>query len=179
MANIVSYFTKDKRTGNKLFDFFKNINRNYSWNIDRKNKIYYIYYKNKLIYYFYKGVILKFTNNIKIDTRSNSFSNYKFTKTHNSKFLYYYMNNEINDNTLDPFTINLAAIRYIFICKKYLQKYYFFLLDLFIRYKIYYTNYLRYIQIDKNEIQNKYTNTIILVPNKYERQYYSKLFLIF
>ena len=76
MANIVSYFTKDKRTGNKLFDFFKNINRNYSWNIDRKNKIYYIYYKNKLIYYFYKGVILKFTNNIKIDTRSNSFSNY-------------------------------------------------------------------------------------------------------
>ena len=89
------------------------------------------------------------------------------------------MNNEINDNTLDPFTINLAAIRYIFICKKYLQKYYFFLLDLFIRYKIYYKNYLRYIQIDKNEIQNKYTNTIILVPNKYERQYYSKLFLIF
>ena len=165
--NIVSYFIKDIKDTNERA-FYKQIN-----NIDCIR----ILYKDKIIYEYGRYYISNYLSNI--------------SKSFKLKFIY---NNRIRSNYTAGYKIlfykkdgvielqNPNCITFQFYTDKYLQKYYLdyinnakCLLTINIKYKNQYKYiYKRYRYNDKIRLIN-----MILIPNKYELQYYSKLFLIF
>ena len=170
--NILSYFIKDIKDA-KERAFYKQINNTERIRILYKNKI--IYEINSLYIINYLYDIIK---SIKLDyifSKKNS-SNY----TTGYKNLFYKKEGDIRLN--NP---NYIEIR--FYKDKYLQKYH-----------LEYINNAKYLLITNIKYYNQYkyiykpykyyykirltiiiTSPIILIPNKYELQYYSKLFQIF
>ena len=175
--NILSYFIKDIKDATELA-FYKQINH---------NTIIKIFYKDTLIYMFneycynYIINIIK-SRDYKFISKSNisyDYINYPF------KYLYYKNDAKIKDNT------SPNSILFNFKYNKYLNKTYFYytrnnktlLILLIIYYKKYkyIINYNRckyIINIDMYISINKFTSPQILIPNKYELDYYCKFFNI-
>jgi hypothetical protein len=170
--NILSYFIKDIKDATELA-FYKQKNH---------NTIIYILYKDRLIYkidnycYNYIHNIVK-SLSIKFIRKFNICHDYR----NNYKYLYYK-----NDNTIKDYNSNF--IRYFFTCKKYLNKKNLLYSSktksiLFVSI-IYYKKY-KYIR-NHNRVYNIqiinipiYTSSHILIPNKYELDYYCKFFNIY
>jgi hypothetical protein len=165
--NILSYFIKDIKDA-KERAFYIQIN-NIDWiRILYKDKIIYEYGRHYISNYLYnisKSVKLKFIYNNKI--RSNYTAGYK---------ILFYKKDAVIELQ------NPNCITFQFYTDKYLQKYCLdyinnakYLLVTNIKYyKQYKYIYKPYIYTDKIRLIN-----MILIPNKYELQYYFKLFLIF
>jgi hypothetical protein len=163
--NILSYFIKDIKDATEVA-FYKQINLNND-NNDIK-----IFYKDKIIYHIKDNYIHNYIHNIikygyyKYIKKTNIDSNY----ISNFKRLYY-KNNNPNCITFD-FTYKQYLIktklRY-FINTKYLLYVY-----------IIYSNCYKYIKkINDNTPMNKFFLSHILIPNKYELQYYCKFFNLY
>ena len=166
--NILSYFIKDIKDATELA-FYKQKNH---------NTIIYILYKNKLIYKI-DNYCYNYIHNI---IKSLSFKfirkfNICYDYIKNYKYLYYK-----NDNIIKDYNSNY--IKFYFTYKKYLKKTIFSiirnnktLLSVLFRY---YKKY-KYIRIYYlyTKISTKFTSPQILIPNKYELDYYCKLFNLY
>ena len=168
--NILSYFTKDIKDIRELV-FYKQIKYNNGIKIFYKDKLILIY--NIHYYYCYnyinnifKSPSLKYIYKSKISYYSKS----------NNKTLYYKNNDTFNIN-------NPNYINFYYLYNKYLNKIRFhYSIDgeeLLFTYIIYYKNY-KYIRTRNNKnIKLKFTSAQILIPNKYELDYYCKFFNIY
>jgi hypothetical protein len=166
--NILSYFTKDIKDIRELV-FYKQI----KYNIGIK-----IFYKDKLIYNINYYYCYNYINNI---LKSNSLkyiykSNISYYSKSNKKKLYYTKNDTLNIN-------NPNYIKFYYLYNKYLNKIRFhYSIDseeLLFTYIIYYKNY-KYIRTRNNkDIKLKFTSAQILIPNKYELDYYCKFFNLY
>jgi hypothetical protein len=166
--NILSYFIKDIKDATELA-FYKQV-------ID--NGMIRIFYKDKLIYSM-NEYSCNYINNIKknsfltyIDTYKNgSYSIYK------TKFLYYKKDNTIKLPSLNYIRINFIYNKYfnkrrVYYCMN--NKYLLFVSILYFKKYKYIMNYNMYI-----ERSIKFTSSRILIPNKYELDYYCKLFNLY
>jgi len=171
--NILSYFIKDIKDA-KEREFYKQINEQGFIKIVYKDKILYEI-KGKYFYNHINNVIK--TPSLKYILNYNIWSNYT-----NCKNLYYKKDAKIK-------FINSNYIRLHFTYNKYLQKFNFeyhidnkSLLDISI---IYFKKY-KYIKNRnsngnkfRHKLRHKFTSAMILIPNKYELQYYCKFFNIY
>jgi len=169
MNNILSYFIKDKLKSE--VKYYKQINVDYQ--IIRINN-------GDLILYSYNKCHKwgqNYITNVSM-MRGRLFSNSRIEKQYNSYYLFYKENNvllsikERNEFIYIGYK-NLKPYK-----KKIIYKLYFNNGRYYI-YKIKYYNKYLYKIIKKNiEHSIPYRCNIILIPNKYEMQYFSKLFLI-
>jgi hypothetical protein len=161
--NVLTYFIKDIKDA-KERAFYKQINN---------NKIIQILYKDELIY-VNNDFCYNYIHNIVKRNSSKYIATYKSCSMYNLKFLYYKKDNTTRSNTPN-------YIKFHFTYKKYLNKNRFCyvinnnqILCLVI---IYFKKY-KYIM---NYIYNiaKFTSPQILIPNKYELDYYCKFVNIY
>ena len=161
--NILSYFIKDIKDATELA-FYKQV-------ID--NGMIQIFYKDKLIYGMNEYSCNYINNIIKnsclkyIDTYKNgSYS------THKTKFLYYKKDNTIKLPSLNYIRVNFIYNKYFNKRRFYYcinNKYLLFVSILYSKKYKYIMNCNMYI-----EISIKFTSPRILIPNKYELDYYCK-----
>jgi hypothetical protein len=161
--NILSYFIKDIKDSIEL-GFYKQTNSS--------NLVIIIEYKSKNIFVITPAFIYKYNCNMsKSRLINNNRVNYKIANYENYKNLYY----KHDKNIKDP---NGNYISFLFICKKYLVKTDFkYIINTIIYFitKVKYLNGYKYISKQYRN-NDKYTNNIILIKNKYELYYYNKFF---
>ena len=163
--NILSYFIKDIKDAKELALYKQTYYNNYKT----------IWYKNEIIFkiniiHIYNYIFNIYKSSIIKCIRSN----YKISSYFNRKILYYK-----HDKTVKYGSSNY--IMFYFIYKKYLVKTHFSyvinnisLLNIEIKYS---NGYIYISNLYKRN--NKYTNNIILIMNKYELHYYNKFFNIY
>ena len=167
--NILSYFIKDIKDA-KEREFYTQVN--YINCIQ-------IFYKDKILYRI-EIFITNYINNIRKARYFNRKENYKICHSFcsNYKNLYYKNDNRILFDNLNSITFN-------FIYNKYLKKINFkyisdskYLLHIYI---IYFNGYKYIINYNINLMYriHKFNSQYILIPNKYELQYYCKFFNIY
>jgi hypothetical protein len=159
--NILSYFIKDIKDATELA-FYKQINHNNSIHIIYKDKKLYKISINNYSWNYIHDIIKH--SALKYIHKSNMSYNYK----NNIKTLYY----ESNNNSI-TFRFNIY--------NKYLKKKEF---NYQIKRKsllyVYISHYKEYKYIRMYAISaNKFTSLHILIPNKYELQYYCKFFNLY
>jgi hypothetical protein len=166
--NILSYFIKDIKDAKELALYKQTYYNNYKT----------IWYKNEIICKINTIHIYNYIFNIYKSSFINIKSNYKISSFSNSKNLYYK-----HDKTLRYGSLNY--IYYMFIYKKYLVKTKFryvsnvLLLDTILKYHNKYKYIFKYDNLILYKRNNKYTNNIILIMNKYELHYYNKFFNLY
>ena len=165
-TNILSYFIKDIKDPIKCAMYKQNNSENYIT----------IWYKHEIIFLIDEKNIFNYINNIyKSRITNNTKGNYKILSWINFKHLYYKRDSNIRFN-------NTNYITFIWVIyTKYLIKTAFYYISnnvLLFRNKVKYYNRYKYISeiSEINKRNNKYTNNIILIMNKYELHYYNKFF---
>ena len=164
-TNILSYFIKDIKDPIRCAMYEQN---NYEDYIT-------ICYKSEIIFIIDRTVIFNYINNIyKSRITNNAKINYKIWSRINYKNLYYK-----NDKNIRFFNTNY--ITYWVTYTKYLIKTEFNYISnnvLLFNIEVKYYNGYKYISeiSEISERNNKYTNNIILIMNKYELHYYNKFF---
>jgi hypothetical protein len=165
--NILSYFIKDIKDA-KERAFYKQVN--YNTHIK-------VFYKDLLLYERTRYWCCNFLHNYE--------KNYPLNLLFNLKIKYNLKNNEKNlfykeDVKIGYYNPNFITIYFYF--DKYLKKEHF---DFFnnnehlLTTKIkYYTQY-KYIYIYSKFLLSKFTSPIVLIPNKYELNYYCKFFNLY
>jgi hypothetical protein len=167
--NILSYFIKDIKDAKELA-FYRQINHN-NGNIQ-------ILYKDEILYeiqgnYFYNRI-----NNVVKWSALKYIWHYKiyYNVPYNCKLLYYKKDRQIK-------VVNLNYIRYHFTYNKYLKKLNFkYVINniplLYI--SIIYSKKYKYIR-NRNgtRFRCEFTSAMILIPNKYELQYYCNFFNLY
>ncbi len=166
--NILSYFIKDIKDAKELA-FYKQKNHNTIINILYKDKL--IYKIDNYCYNYITNIIKSLS--IKFINKSNICYNYWY----NCKYLYY------KKDTIIKYP-NPNSIKFYFNCNKYLNKTLFYIIrnnktllsvifNYYKKYK-YIRNYNFY-----TKISTKFTSPQILIPNKYELDYYCKFFNLY
>jgi hypothetical protein len=169
--NILSYFIKDIKSA-KERAFYTQIS---------DNGMIQIFYKDELIYTMKKNdYSCNYINNKMKYWRYKYIATYKiFSNYHaNYKYLYYKKDNQIN-----IYNLNYITFYYLYIYNKYLNKRYFNYVnnnkDLLNISIVYFKKY-KYIKHNNGMKQRKrsikFTSPQILIPNKYELDYYCKFF---
>jgi hypothetical protein len=163
--NILSYFIKDIKDATELA-FYKQVNY---YNFIQ------IFYKDKKLYELF-NYCYNYLNNI-IKHSSLKYirkSNISYDYTNKNKALYY-------KNDTKILNYNPNNITYYFTYTKYLNKtslYYFINNTYCIFLSISYYKKYKYI-MNSTISTNKFTSPLILIPNKYELQYYCKFFNLY
>ena len=170
--NILSYFIKDIKDTKELA-FYKQVN----FNNNRIN----IKYKDEILYEIHGKYCYNLINNVVKCLALKYRVNYKiyYSFCSNFKNLYYK-----KDNLLTSYNPNYIGFRFNY--NKYLKtiaiKYFSNNICLLYVYIIYSNKYKYIINYNGNLIHNntnKFTSVHILIPNKYELQYYCKFFNIY
>jgi hypothetical protein len=166
--NVLTYFIKDIKDA-KERAFYKQINN---------DRIIQILYKDKLLYEIHNGYRYNYIHNI-IKSRSKKYickSNISYNYFYNAKHLYYKNDNKVKGNNR-----SLNCIIFNFNYNKYLNKRYFYYVinnnQILILTIIYFKKY-KYI-MNYNIYIGKFTSPHILIPNKYELDYYCKFVNIY
>jgi hypothetical protein len=164
MANVLSYFTFNVPSEDKL---------NYEYYIDNKNIC--IYYKKTIIFsivYDYLDNLIGIRNHLTNMSKdvSGIIANSNYIKNYADRFYIFSLYSSGYCDKLKYWYSFINKIRYIYKILFYANPGF---IPLYIK-KYFQNNFIYvYIMINKNTIKRKYTNSYVLIPNKYEMHYYS------
>ena len=166
--NILSYFIKDIKDETELA-LYKQINYYWSRSVQ-------ILYKDIPIFELYTGAIYNHIHNIEKHCSKKYIrkSNIAYDYINNTKALYY-------KNNIKIYHYNSNYIKFSFLYNTYLTKksiYYVINNETVLRIFIIYYKKYKYIINYNRCIDPKFTSPQILIPNKYELDYYCKFFNI-
>ena len=163
--NILSYFIKDIKDAKELALYKQTYYNNYKT----------IWYKNEVIFEINNIHIYNYSLNIYKSSIIKCIRiNYKIASYLHRKILYYKHDKKIKYSSSN-------YIMFYFIYKKYLVKTHFsYVINniSLLKIEIKYSNGYIYIS-NLYKRNNKYTNNIILIMNKYELYYYNKFFNLY